>query len=1385
MRRPRSLPRPQLPSRQLSVCSTLLTLLFLNLVAGRASAQHVANPFVGATQYVNPDYATEVKAAIAAQPAGSSLASQMAVVATYPTAVWMDHIGAIAGGSSNGGRLGLAQHITAALSQQKGSEPVLITIVIYDLPQRDCAALASNGEISIAANPPTQPLTGIETYEQNYITPIYNILQPYANNPKLRFVLIIEPDSLPNLVTNTGLSFAIPNCVAANDGQSNSTASMSSVYVLGIQYALAQFHSLTNVYQYLDVGQSAWLGWPSNFTPAVALYANLVKTTPDGFATIDGFISNTANYVPTQEPFMTATEEIGGNELESATFYQYNPEIDEADYDAALYQGLVNAGFPATIGFLIDTSRNGWGGTDRPTAASSSTVLNTFVDASKIDQRDDRGNWCNQQNSGLGVPPTAAPAGFFSQLLAFVWIKPPGESDGTYASSSLYKSGNADENCDPAHDNALANGFPTDALANPPSAGVFWISEFSMLVQNSYPRVPTVVSPGFSIAVPATSVQPGASATAKVTITDLNGFTGSVTLAASGLPSGITASFGTNPAAATSVLTLTASSSAASDTASVTISGTTGSITSSATFTLTVGTGVPAPNIASLNPSSGAAGSSVIIAGTNFGASQGTGKVSFGGTPAVVSSWSNTSITAVVPGLSPGAVSVIATVDGIGSNGLTFTVAATCVSGSGVGVGYWHTSGNKILDANGNTVRLAGVNWYGFETPDYIAHGLWAQDYKTILNDIKSLGYNVIRLPFSNQMVESNPVPTNFTSYANGAPANADLVGQTALEDMDSIIGYAGSIGLRVILDNHRSEAGESNEANGLWYTSAYPQANWVKDWQTLATRYSAAKFTFNGNPTVIGFDLRNEPHLIGNSNTSGACWTGDTATNGCPKSLTTQNWPVAAQTAGNAVQAINAKLLIFVEGNDCYSGVCAWQGENLLGVGKYPVVLGVANQLVYSAHDYGPNLYGQPWFNSSTTPASLNAIWNQFWGYIGNQGIAPVWLGEFGTDQTNSDIENSTPGSQGQWFQSLVSYLSTNPTVNWTYWALNGEDTYGLLDNNYGATPASSLKQSLLASLQFPLGGSGSPTKGFSLSTSASSLTLQQSSSVSDTISVKSCSTVSVTLAATGLPKGVTALFGTSPTTGSSLLTLMASSSAATGTSTVTITGTADSLSASTTIKLTVKAVPKPSFTLSPSTANLTATQGSHGSSTISVVDAGGFTGSVTLAASGLPTGVAASFGTNPTTGSSVLTLTANSTAATGAYTVTVKGTSGALTGSTNIALTVSAPVKSGFACHITYAVNGSWPGGFIGAITINNTGTTAISNWTVTWTYANGQTINNLWNGNLTQNNANVTVTNMSYNGSIPAGGNYAGVGFTGTWNNTTNTAPASFAVNGTACH
>jgi endoglucanase len=393
-----------------------------------------------------------------------------------------------------------------------------------------------------------------------------------------------------------------------------------------------------------------------------------------------------------------------------------------------------------------------------------------------------------------------------------------------------------------------------------------------------------------------------------------------------------------------------------------------------------------------------------------------------------------------------------------------------------VGAGYWHTSGSQILDSNGNVVRIAGVNWYGFETPDEIAHGLWAQDYHKIIDDIKNLGYNTIRIPISNQAVETPIVPQNFSQYNTG-PINTDLVGLNDLQILDKIVGYAGQDGLKVIIDNHRSEAGETAESNGLWYTSAYPNSAWINDWTTLAKRYA-------GNTTVIGFDLRNEPHTpTGVAYANAATWgSGDPNT----------DIRLAYQNAGNAILAVNPNALIFCEGisnfpNSAASGGydTTWWGGNLEGVAKYPVTLSSPGHVVYSAHDYGPTLFQQTWFNSSTTSASLNAVWNQFWGYIPQQNIAPLWVGEFGTGNGATDVSDSTAGSQGQWFSSLVSYIKSN-NMSWTYWALNGEDSFALLDGSYDPTPVSAAKQSLLATMQFPLSGIGSTTSA-SPSTSAS----------------------------------------------------------------------------------------------------------------------------------------------------------------------------------------------------------------------------------------------------------------------------------------------------------
>jgi endoglucanase len=618
---------------------------------------------------------------------------------------------------------------------------------------------------------------------------------------------------------------------------------------------------------------------------------------------------------------------------------------------------------------------------------------------------------------------------------------------------------------------------------------------------------------------------------------------------------------------------------------------------------------------------------------------------------------------------------------------VSFFFIAVSAAASAPGAGYWHTSGNRIVDSNGNKVRIAGINWYGFETTDEVVHGLWSQDYHTILQAIKGNGYNVIRLPFSNQMVESPIVPSSISFQNSTGPINADLEGLDALEVMDKVISAAGSLGLRVILDNHRSEAGNSAEASGLWYTGAYPESAWIRDWQTLVTRYSGYR-DGSGNPIVIGADVRNEPHLSIYGALTGSCWTADSSVSGCPTSNTAQNWPAAAQRAGDAILSANANLLIFVEGVDCYNGDCDWWGGNLEGVASRPVTLSLPDRLVYSAHDYGPNLYQQSWFNSSTSFSKLVAVWNKFWGYINASNTAPVWVGEFGTDNNAADVENSTPGSQGQWFESLVTYLQDKPTLNWTYWALNGEDTYGLLDSQYDSPPASSLKQSELASIQFALRGGG--------------------------VGGESCKSVPPR------PSAVAA----SPATSSQ-------------------------------INLVWTAVTPPSACSVSYNVYRSTSSGFAPSSSDQI--AGGLT-STSFADSGLQARTIYYYRVEA---------------------IDAKGSSPA-------SQQASAKTESnggGSSCHVTYDIVNQWNTGLQAAITINNTGTVAWTQWTLQWTFPADQQITGLWNGGYTQSGSAVTVNSLTYNGTISGGGSYNGVGFTANFSGT-NAPPRSFSVNGRVC-
>lgn len=391
----------------------------------------------------------------------------------------------------------------------------------------------------------------------------------------------------------------------------------------------------------------------------------------------------------------------------------------------------------------------------------------------------------------------------------------------------------------------------------------------------------------------------------------------------------------------------------------------------------------------------------------------------------------------------------------------TLTVADTSVAegnpgGGSAAEGWFSTEGNQIVDAEGNTVQIAGVNWFGFESPNASPHGLWTRGYKEMMDQMKDLGFNTIRLPFASDMLHAA------TASGIDYSKNPDLQGLTPLQIMDKIVDYAGEIGMRIILDHHRSSLGAGTSDNGLWYDSSHSEGQWIADWQMLAERYA-------DDPAVIGADLHNEPY--------NGTWGGGGA----------NDWAAAAERAGNAIGDVNPNWLIFVEGVGSYGGESYWWGGNLMGVRDRPIDLDLDDKLVYSAHDYGNSVYAQSWFQNPDFAQHLPEVFDEAWGYIYREGIAPVYIGEFGTKLQDP--------KDAPWLEALTSYMSgdfdndgdidipsTDQGISWTYWSWNPNsgDTGGILKDDW--TSVHTDKLAYLAAIQFdfesdvPGGEGGTP---------------------------------------------------------------------------------------------------------------------------------------------------------------------------------------------------------------------------------------------------------------------------------------------------------------------
>ena len=299
--------------------------------SGNSTGPEKSNPFENVNYYINPDYVQKAEAAAAkATPADASLIRK---IEAYPTAIWLDSIAKAAS---------VSRYLDDAQQQQaKSGKPTLTVFVVYDLPNRDCSAKSSAGELKVEEN-------GEHRYKTEFIDLIGTQFQAHPNQP---IVAILEPDSLANLATNLG----VPKCAASQDA-----------YMKSVAYAVSRL-SLPNVSLYLDAAHAGWLGWDGNRSRIVNIFKQVLLMA-GGYNKIRGFATNVSN-------FNTLTGH-DGKKLEPS-----DPCPDEITYVHKLGDTLNRHGIKHKR-FIIDTSRNGKGGLRRKW-----------------------GSWCNVKGAGLGERP--------------------------------------------------------------------------------------------------------------------------------------------------------------------------------------------------------------------------------------------------------------------------------------------------------------------------------------------------------------------------------------------------------------------------------------------------------------------------------------------------------------------------------------------------------------------------------------------------------------------------------------------------------------------------------------------------------------------------------------------------------------------------------------------------------------------------------------------------------------------------------------------------------------------------------------------------------------------------------------------------------------------
>jgi endoglucanase len=332
------------------------------------------------------------------------------------------------------------------------------------------------------------------------------------------------------------------------------------------------------------------------------------------------------------------------------------------------------------------------------------------------------------------------------------------------------------------------------------------------------------------------------------------------------------------------------------------------------------------------------------------------------------------------------------------------------------------TQNNKIF-RNNQEIQLKGISWFGAEGKNaLIPHGIWARSYVDIIKQIKSLGFNSVRLPFCPAVLKNNT-----TGYIE-LRTNPNLEGKKSLDVLDIIMDEMRKQELYVLLDHHRPDCETISE---LWYTDTYSEKDWIADLKFVAKRYRT-------NPYFMGLDIKNEPH-------GKSTWS---------KTSPKTDWNKAAERAGQAILAVNPNILIFVEGIgenrvngvlDCEAEYSKWWGGNLSPIACYPIDKNYipAKKLVLSPHAYGPDVYYQGYFDNDIQ-SFMPQVWDKHFSFAIDKGYT-LAIGEFGG--------RYEVGSKDRiWQNTFIDYLINKKICSSYFWTLNPEsgDTGGILNDDW-----------------------------------------------------------------------------------------------------------------------------------------------------------------------------------------------------------------------------------------------------------------------------------------------------------------------------------------------